>query len=116
MDINVRGSFALTRLALPYLEKSPRGRVISMSPPMNMTELKGKTAYAISKMGMSIVALGVAAEYKGKVTGNILWPATIIESYASKNFQLGTTDLWRKATIIADCTLGIISENNSFTT
>lgn len=115
MDVNVRGAFALTRLCLPYMKKQGWGRVISMSPPITTANLKGKTAYAISKMGMGIVALGAAAEYKGVVTGNTLWPATIIESYASKNFKLGTTDLWRKATIIADATAAIICEPSTFT-
>lgn len=114
MDVNVRGSFALTRLCCPYMKKQGWGRVISMSPPVVMSNLKGKTAYAISKTGMSIVALGVAQEYKGVITGNTLWPATIIESYASKNFKLGTTDLWRKATIIADATAAIICESSDF--
>jgi len=115
MDINVRGAFALTRLCCPYMKKQGWGRVISMSPPITTGNLKGKTAYAISKMGMGIVALGVADEYKGVITGNTLWPATIIESYASKNFKLGTSDLWRKATIIADSTAAIICEPSSFT-
>jgi len=115
MDINVRGAFALTKLCCPYMKKQGWGRVISMSPPITMSNLKGKTAYAISKMGMGVVVLGVAAEYKGVITGNTLWPATIIESYASKNFKLGTTDLWRKATIIADATAAIVCEDSSFT-
>jgi len=116
MDINVRGAFALTKYCVPYMRKQGWGRVISMSPPASMAaDLKGKTAYVISKLGMGIVALGVADEYKGVISGNTLWPATIIESYASKNFKMGTTDLWRKATIIADATVGIICEPTSFT-
>ena len=41
------------------------------------------------------------------ITGNALWPATIIESQASINFDLGDKSLWRKATILADATVAI---------
>merc|ERR1719445_2761200 len=76
--------------------------------------MKDKTAYYISKMGMTMVAMGVAAEYKGKnITGNSLWPATIIESYASINFKLGGPENWRKATILADCCLAMIQDGTN---
>lgn len=47
---------------------------------------------------MTMSALGAAAEYEGQgITGNSLWPATVIESQASKNFELGGREMWRKA-------------------
>lgn len=67
-------------------------------------------------MGMTMVALGVAEEYEDEnITGNSLWPATIIESLASINFKMGETDMWRKATIIADATVAICCEDGDFT-
>ena len=63
-----------------------------MSPPIvtDMRAYAGKTAYYMSKFGMTMVALGAAAEGEGKgVTGNSLWPATVIESLASLNFKMG---------------------------
>jgi len=91
-EINSRGTFAITRACLPHMEKNSFGRVINMSPPirLDLHIMAGHTAYNISKYGMSMVALGVAAEYQGEgITGNTVWPATVIESYASINFQLG---------------------------
>lgn len=115
VDINARGHFALTSMCLPYMRKNGWGRVISMSPPIDITKgLKNKVAYCISKVGMSIVALGVAAEYPGVITGNTLWPATIIESYASKNFKMGDRRLWRKSNIIADAAASIICQDSNF--
>jgi len=115
-SINARGSFFLTKSCLPHMKKNGFGRVISMSPPIQRKGFKGMTAYNISKMGMTMVAMGVAEEYEGQnITGNSLWPATIIESYASINFQLGERGLWRKAEIIADATVGIICEEGSYT-
>jgi len=85
-----------------------------------LTSHRGKvfdnTTQNISKMGMTMVAMGVAAEYKGKnITGNSLWPATIIESLASQNFKMGERQLWRKADIIADATAAIICDDGSLT-
>ena len=39
------------------------------------------------------------------ITGNSLWPATVIESQASINFELGERSTWRKATILSDAAL-----------
>jgi NAD(P)-dependent dehydrogenase (short-subunit alcohol dehydrogenase family) len=117
-QINVRGSFALTSLCLPHMAKGGYGRVISMSPPItsHYKAFEGFTAYNISKFGMTMVAMGAAAEYEGKgITGFSLWPATVIESQASKNFELGSTDMWRKADILADAVLGLVSAPDSYT-
>lgn len=114
--INARGSFVLTKYCLPHMLKNKFGRVITMSPPIITRGFKARTAYNISKMGMTMVALGVAEEYKGQnITGNSLWPATVVESQAAKNFKLGDTDFWRKATILADAVLGIVCEDGDYT-
>lgn len=117
-SINVRGTFCMTSACLPYMEKGNFGRVINMSPAIspNYNKYSGVTAYNISKMGMSMVAMGVAAEYKGKnVIANTMWPATVIESLASINFELGDKKNWRKATIIADATAGLVCEDPDYT-
>ena len=116
--INARGAFAMTQACLPWMEKNQWGRVITMSPPIvtNAEQYAGKTAYYMSKFGMTMVALGTAAEGRGKgITGNSLWPATIIESLAATNFELGNPSLWRKATILADSVVSICEEGDDFT-
>jgi NAD(P)-dependent dehydrogenase (short-subunit alcohol dehydrogenase family) len=117
-QINARGSFAMANLCLPVMAKGGFGRVICMSPPIqnDYRAFGGFTAYNISKFGMTMVAMGAAAEYEGKgITGHSLWPATVIESQASKNFEMGSTDLWRKADILADAVLGLVSAPDTFT-
>ncbi len=116
-SINVRGSFLMTRACLPHMKKHGFGRVVTMSPPISSKfgAFSGRTAYNVSKMGMTMVAMGVAAEYRDDdITGNSLWPATVIESLASKNFKMGSPDMWRKANIIADATVGIICDDGDF--
>lgn len=112
MKVNARGSFALTRAALPHLKKQKWGHVINMSPPIETSTIAGRTAYSISKFGMTIVALGVADECRGLgVAGHSLWPATVVESYASENFSLGDRAMWRKADILADAVLCLLSQD-----
>jgi NAD(P)-dependent dehydrogenase (short-subunit alcohol dehydrogenase family) len=117
-QINVRGTFAMTSLCLPVMAKNGYGRVICMSPPIqtDYRAFKGFTAYNVSKFGMTMVAMGAAAEYEGKgITGNSLWPATVVESYASKNFQMGERETWRKAQVLSDAVLGLVSGPDTFT-
>jgi citronellol/citronellal dehydrogenase len=103
--VNSRGTFACTRAVLPHMLKQGWGRIITMSPPISLSMLKGKVAYSISKFGMSFLAMGLAEEVAGTgVTSNALWPATAVESFATKNFKMGDESVWRKASIIADAT------------
>jgi citronellol/citronellal dehydrogenase len=114
--INARGTFAMTQACLPHMRRHGFGRVITMSPPIHLHNLSGRTAYYVSKFGMTLVALGVAQENLGKgITGNSLWPATIIESQASINFRLLGSSNWRKAAILADATAFIVGEPDTFT-
>lgn len=117
-SINVRGSFAMARACLPIMAKNGFGRVISMSPPIenHFESFKGFTAYNISKFGMTMVSMGAAAEYAGKgITGHSLWPATVIESQAAKNFELGDKSMWRKANVLSDAVLGLVSAPDTYT-
>lgn len=116
--LNTRGSFVLTKACLPHMMKNRFGRVITMSPPIRpeMEAYKGFTAYNISKFGMTMVAMGAAAEGAAhNISGFSLWPATVIESQASINFALGERQTWRKATILADAVVALVCEESGFT-
>lgn len=123
-DVNAKGSFFLSKLALPLMEKSNGNKhIIYQSPPLPKNSIefkstvKGKTAYMISKWGMTIGAMGLSEEYNGKHIGvNTIWPMTPIESYAVKNNNLGSEKMWRKSDIIVDSVLEILKEDpNIFT-
>lgn len=116
-QVNARGTFIVTKLCLPWMEKNGFGRIVTMSPPIRTEGVGGTTAYHISKFGMTLVALGAAEEMYGKgITCHSLWPATVIESLASKNFQLGDRSMWRKATILSDCVVGLCCDpDNEYT-
>lgn len=117
-SINTRGHFYLTKLCMPHMIKNKFGRVIAMSPPIrtDYEAYKGFTAYNISKMGMTMVAMGAAAEGVGhNVTGFSLWPATVVESQASINFKLMDRKYWRKATVLSDAVVSLCGQPSSYT-
>lgn len=117
MDVNVRAAFLFSRACLrPMLERG-WGHIINMSPPIELSALPNKVAYLISKYGMTMLTMGLAEELKGAaVAVNSLWPATVVESQATINFGLGDRSVWRKADILADAVVAIVSKNPSVLT
>lgn len=114
MGINVRASFVLSHAALPHMMEQKYGHILMMSPPVDSEGAPHHGAYAVSKFGMTLVAAAIAEECKGhNVTANALWPATIIESFASINFGLGDAKMWRKPEILADAALAILAKEPS---
>ena len=114
MGINVRASFVLAHAALPHMMKARYGHMVMMSPPVDAAAVAHHGAYAVSKFGMTMVALAIAEEVADQnVTAHALWPATAIESYATMNFGMGGPELWRKADIIADATVTLLSKEPS---
>jgi len=68
-QINVRGTFAMSKACIPHLAKSVNPHILNMSPPLSMKPewFNGHTAYTMSKFGMSMVAMGLSAELADKV-------------------------------------------------
>ena len=109
MDVNARAAFLCCRAVLPSMIKQNWGHIINMSPPLDPGFAVGRVAYAISKLGMTLLTHGLAEEVKAhNVAVNSLWPVTIIESQASINWNLGTRAMWRKPDILVDCVLALV--------
>lgn len=85
-DINARGTFLLTKTAIPHLRRSSNPHVLTLSPPIDLDSKWFATigaAYTISKFSMSLVTLGLAAELRADgVAVNSLWPRTTIATSA----------------------------------
>jgi citronellol/citronellal dehydrogenase len=111
MGVNARAAFLCCRAALPAMIERRWGHVINMSPPLDLAMLPGRVAYGLSKLGMTMLTLGLAEEVRRhNVAVNSLWPVTIIESQASINHQLGTPATWRRPDILVDCVLRIVAK------
>lgn len=91
-DINVRGTFLLSKLALPALRESSHGHILTLSPPLNLDPKWAgmHLAYTMAKYGMSLTTLGLAEELKHDgVSVNSLWPCTLIDTAAIRNMPGG---------------------------
>lgn len=90
-DVNVRGTFMLSRAAVPILKDAANPHILSLSPPLNLSPkwLGGHTGYTLAKYGMTMATLGIAAEFaEAGIAANTLWPRTTIAT-AAVQFALG---------------------------
>jgi citronellol/citronellal dehydrogenase len=115
--INTRGTFMVSKYAIPYLEKGPNPHILMNSPPLE-TNIKekwfaGSTGYSIAKFGMSLVALGLAGELRDKgIAVNALWPRATIATAAIKNLLGGdrVMRMSRTPEIMADAAYAIFQK------
>ncbi|MGC1464823.1 MAG: NAD(P)-dependent oxidoreductase [Pseudolabrys sp.] len=100
-QVNVRGTFMVSKYAIPYLERAANPHILMLSPPLDIAEkwFAPHTAYTMAKFGMSMVALGLAGELHEKgVAVNTLWPRTTIATAAIKNLLGGDAAMRRSRT------------------
>lgn len=112
-DVNVRGTFMLSRAALPILARADNPHILSLSPPLNPTPrwLGAHTGYSLAKFGMTMVTLGIAAEFAREgIAANTLWPRTTIATAAVQNLLGGDriTAISRIPDIYADAAYAVL--------
>ena len=97
-NINGRGTFLTSKACIPHLLKSDNPHILNISPPLDMNPMwfQGHVAYTMAKYNMSLCVLGMAAEYKGQIGVNALWPRTAIKTAAVKNV-LGGDEMMKKS-------------------
>lgn len=114
-DINVRGTFLVTKHCVPFLRKSTNPHILTLSPPLHIQTkwLAPSVAYTISKYNMSLMTMGWAEEFKKDgIAVNALWPMTTIATAAVQNILGGDTLVQhsRKPEILADAAHYILSQ------
>ncbi|RKP19747.1 hypothetical protein ROZALSC1DRAFT_28687 [Rozella allomycis CSF55] len=102
-QINLRGTFLMSKHAIPYLKKSTSPKILMISPPLCISEIK-----VIRKSNM----------LNGKnIAVNALWPKTVIDTAALQAIgdkeQMGTQG--RKPEIMADAAYILLSQPASYT-
>jgi len=110
--VNTRGSFMVSKYAIPHLAKASNPHILMNSPPLDMKEkwFAGSTGYTIAKFGMSLVVLGLAGELRDKgIAVNALWPRVTIATAAIKNLLGGerVMRMSRTPEIMADAAYAI---------
>jgi citronellol/citronellal dehydrogenase len=119
--INARGTFVVTRACLPHLRESEHAHVLTLSPPLSADRrwLQGHSAYTLSKMGMTMLTLGLASdEAEAGIGANCLWPRTIIATAAVQNLLGGDEAMARSRTpeIMGDAAHAILVRDPRETT
>src|SRR5690348_10615939 len=118
-QVNARGTFMVSKYAMPYLLKAANPHILMLSPPLDMEQkwFAPHTAYSMAKFGMSLVVLGLAGELRGKVAVNALWPRTTIATAAIKNLLGGdiVMRMSRTPAILADAAHRIFQKPVGFT-
>jgi citronellol/citronellal dehydrogenase len=111
-QINARGTFMVSKYAIPHLRKAANPHILMNSPPLDMKEkwFAGSTGYSMAKFGMSLVALGLAGELRRDgIAVNALWPRATIATAAIKNLLGGDAvmQMSRTPQIMADAAYAI---------
>ncbi|MCX6400698.1 MAG: SDR family oxidoreductase [Propionibacteriales bacterium] len=113
LQVNVRGAFVLTRVCLPYLRSSDNAHILTISPPINMAPrwLGDHPPYTLSKYGMTILALGWAAEFAGvPIASNCLWPERAISTGSAVSILGEDAERWsRRPEVMADAAVSVLS-------
>ena len=115
MDINVRGTFLLTKAALPHLRKSANAHVVTLAPPLNMNPhwLGAHPSYTLSKYGMTLAVAGLGRRILPTLASGFacLWPETYIATAAVANLRrrLEMRGSSRSPEIMADAAVEILS-------
>ncbi|HZV72363.1 MAG TPA: NAD(P)-dependent oxidoreductase [Conexibacter sp.] len=113
-DINVRGTFAVSRACIPHLRGRENPHILTLSPPLDLDPrwLGPHLGYTLAKYGMSLVALGLAAELREDgIASNALWPRTLVATAAVQNLLGGDQAMARarRPEIYADAAHAILT-------
>lgn len=117
-DINVRGTFFVSKACIPFLKKSENAHILTLSPPINLSPqwFGNHIAYTMAKYNMTMIAIALAEELKKyTIASNTLWPKTTIATAAVKNLLGGDAliKMSRHTEIIADAAYYILSKPSS---
>jgi citronellol/citronellal dehydrogenase len=112
-DINVKGTFFVSKACIPFLKKGTNAHILNLSPPISLDKkwFAGHLAYTMSKYNMTMIALGLSEELKKyNIAANCLWPKTTIATAAVRNLLGGEAllEMSRTPEIIADTVFYIL--------
>jgi citronellol/citronellal dehydrogenase len=114
MDVNARGAYVMSYYCLEHMKERDYGHILMASPPIAIKKSPGKTAYALSKIGMTFTALSLAGEvYDHNIGVNSFWPVTAVDTRATRYFGLGTEEMWRTPEILSDTVESIVRQKPS---
>ena len=113
-SINTRGTFVVSRACVAHLKRSVNPHILTLSPPVSLEPrwLGPHVGYTIAKYGMTMCALGFAAEFaEDGIASNALWPRTLIATAAVQNLLGGEEAMTRarKPELYSDAAYAVIT-------
>ncbi len=120
-QVNMRGTFLVSRACIPHLRKAANPHVLNLSPPLDMAPkwFGPHVAYTMAKFGMSMCVLGMAEEFRAEgIAFNALWPRTGIATAAIEFALAGAEGLrhCRTPDIMAEAAWTILNRPSRETT
>jgi citronellol/citronellal dehydrogenase len=114
-SINTRGTFVVSRACIPHLKLAGNPHILTLSPPVSLEPrwLGPHVGYTIAKYGMTLCALGFAAEFAADgIASNALWPRTLIATAAVQNLLGGEAAMARarRPELYADAAYAVITK------
>lgn len=113
-EINVRGTFLVTKTCVPHLLKSGDGQVLNLSPPLNMNPawFKLHGPYTTAKYAMTMAMMTAAEEFRDKgLRANALWPQTVVDTSATRDLY-GVGEHARIPAVMADAAYAIFTDES----
>lgn len=80
--VNPEGLYGTIQACLPHFKNQGwKARIIVVSPPIYSRFFRGKTAYAMGKVGMSVLTMGLAMDFeregRSEMAITSIWPASV---------------------------------------
>ncbi|MGV1088325.1 MAG: SDR family oxidoreductase [Mycobacterium sp.] len=111
--IEVRGTYAVSQACIPHMKGRENPHILTLSPPVRLeSKWLRPTPYMMAKYGMTLCALGIAAELEeAGIASNTLWPRTMIATAAVQNLLGGEESMARsrKPEVYADAAYAVMS-------
>lgn len=112
VDVNLRTPIVLTRLALPHLQKVPRGAVVNVASLTGRVCLPQAAVYSSVKFGLRAFSLALAEEFRGtSVSVSVVSPGPVdtgfimseIDQVADITFSQPMSTADQVAALVLDC-------------
>jgi NAD(P)-dependent dehydrogenase (short-subunit alcohol dehydrogenase family) len=88
LNVNVTGTFLVTRALMPQLLASPVGNIVNLGSVAGLVGLKRRFAYCATKGAVVAMTRQLAVEYAGRLRINCICPGTVdtpfVEGYLEK--------------------------------
>lgn len=92
IDVNLKGTFLVSRAALPELRKAGKGSIINIGSALGLVGMKKRTAYAAAKGGVTLLTKAMALDHAREgIRVNCICPA-LVETELVRGLFEGAAD------------------------